>query len=273
MRYAEAPETSYYYDAIRWANGNQIFTEAKQAADALTPNETVTRGGFAVMLRNYDRTKTNRMPTETVLTDAFEDMDETTPEVREAVLGWAYPNGILRGTSEATTNPDGRLTRAYVAAMLSRYDKASVSDGGFKFRVAPPHTMAYCLERGADFILRVRGGAFTLLDENGKATELYSLMSGHDMGELNGFIRKGDALFPVRIRYKRKDAEALERTKQRLKQQESKKQTTISEETKLLNELMVALLMEKFMSGKIFSPSDECRPEFVAGDKDVFAPA
>ena len=141
MRYSDVPETSYYYDAIRWANGNAIFTEAKQAADALTPDETVTRGEFAVMLRNYDRTKSDRMKTETNLTDAFEDMDETTPEVREAVLGWAYPNGILRGTSEATMNPDGRLTRAHVAAMLSRYDKATVSDGGFKFRVAPPHTM------------------------------------------------------------------------------------------------------------------------------------
>ena len=141
MRYSDVPETSYYYDAIRWANGNAIFTEAKQAADALTPDETVTRGEFAVMLRNYDRTKNNRMKTETNLTDAFEDMDETTPEIREAVLGWAYPNGILRGTSEATMCPDGRLTRAHVAAMLSRYDKATVSDGGFKFRVAPPHTM------------------------------------------------------------------------------------------------------------------------------------
>jgi uncharacterized protein YkwD len=141
MRYSDVPETSYYYDAIRWANDKAIFTEAKQAADALTPDETVTRGEFAVMLRNYDRTKTNRMKTETNLTDAFEDMDETTPEVREAVLGWAYPNGILRGTSEATMNPDGRLTRAHVAAMLCRYDKATVSDGGFKFRVAPPHTI------------------------------------------------------------------------------------------------------------------------------------
>ena len=36
---------------------------------------------------------------------------------------------------------------------------------------------------------------------------------------------------------------------------------------------MVALLMEKFMSGRIFSPSDERQPEFVAGDEDVFAPA
>ena len=39
---------------------------------------------------------------------------------------------------------------------------------------ATPTGMAYCLERGADFILRVRRGAFTLLDENGKAMELYS---------------------------------------------------------------------------------------------------
>ena len=196
---------------------------------------------------------------------------------------------------------------------------------------ATPTGMAYCFERGADFILRVRRGTFTLLDENGRAMELYSLMSGHEEGELSGFIRKGDALFPVRICYKKKDAESLERTKRRMKQQESKKQITISEETKLFNEyivlitslsfgiayqdilelyrfrwqaeiyfkrlksildfgelpkktpqsalawlngkLMVALLMEKFMSGRIFSPSDERQPEFVAGNKDVSPPA
>ena len=68
---------------------------------------------------------------------------------------------------------------------------------------ATPTGMAYRLERGADFILRVRRGAFTLLDENGKAIELYSLMSGHEEGELSGFIRRGEALFPVRICYKK----------------------------------------------------------------------
>ena len=172
MRYSDVPETSYYYDAIRWANDNAIFTEAKQSADALTPDETVTRGEFAVMLRNYDRTKNNRMKTETNLTDAFEDMDETTPEVREAVLGWAYPNGILRGTSEATMNPDGRLTRAHVAAMLSRYDKATVSDGGFKFRVAPPHTIEE-LYAGS----LAENETYTLLVSEDYADSVYALAS------------------------------------------------------------------------------------------------
>ena len=111
---------------------------------------------------------------------------------------------------------------------------------------ATPTGMAYCLERGADFILRVRRGAFTLLDENGKAMELYSLMSGHEEGELSGFIRKDGALFPVRICYKKKDAESLERTKQRLKRQESKKQITISEEARLLNEYIVLITSLSF---------------------------
>ena len=111
---------------------------------------------------------------------------------------------------------------------------------------ATPTGMAYCLERGADFILRVRRGAFTLLDENGKAMELYPLMSGNEQGELSGFIKKGDALFPVRICYKKKDAESLERTKQRMKQQESKKQITISEETKLFNEYIVLITSLSF---------------------------
>ena len=71
-------------------------------------------------------------------------------------------------------------------------------------------------------------------------------MSGHEQGELSGFIRKGDALFPVRICYKKKDAGSLERTKQRLKQQESGKRITISEETKLFNEYIVLITSLSF---------------------------
>ena len=190
---------------------------------------------------------------------------------------------------------------------------------------ATPTGMAYCLERGADFILRVRRGAFTLWDENGAKLNLDALILSREEGEFSGFIRKDDALFPVRICYKKKDAESIEKTKKRLKRTESKKQTVVSDETKLLNEyivlitslsfgisyrdilelyrfrwqveiyfkrlksildfgelpkkvhesvmawlngkLMVALLMEKFMSRQLFPPSDEPSTQSVARDK------
>ena len=52
MEYTDIPEGTYYYDAIRWARENGIFTAEKLASDTLTPDETITRGEFSVMLRN-----------------------------------------------------------------------------------------------------------------------------------------------------------------------------------------------------------------------------
>ena len=44
-------------------------------------------------------------------------------EAEEAMLGWAWPMGIMEGTSETTINPLGTITRAEVAAMLARFDR------------------------------------------------------------------------------------------------------------------------------------------------------
>ena len=156
MRYADVRNTAYYYDAIRWAREKRIFTAEKQTADTLTPDETIARGEFAVMLRNFDAVRNGGVTTGEPLETRFTDMDETSTEVRNAILGWAYPNGILRGTSETTMNPNGPLTRAHVAAMLARYDRlfgnASGSSGstnesrnangtsGFDFGVVTPNT-------------------------------------------------------------------------------------------------------------------------------------
>ena len=52
LPYTDVPAGMYYYDAIRWAAKSGIFTEAKLTTNTLTPDETITRGEFAVMLRN-----------------------------------------------------------------------------------------------------------------------------------------------------------------------------------------------------------------------------
>ena len=44
-------------------------------------------------------------------------------EAEEAMLGWAWPMGIMEGTSATTINPLGTITRAEVAAMLARFDR------------------------------------------------------------------------------------------------------------------------------------------------------
>ena len=69
-------------------------------------------------------------------------------------------------------------------------------------------------------------------------------MTGKDSGELNAFVRKergenAGKLIPVRICFKKKDADALDSTRKKMKRKESKKQTTISDSTYAFNEYIV----------------------------------
>ena len=52
MPYTDVPEGMYYYNAIRWATKKAIFTMEKLTTNTLNPDEPITRGEFAVMLRN-----------------------------------------------------------------------------------------------------------------------------------------------------------------------------------------------------------------------------
>ena len=59
-------------------------------------------------------------------------------EAEEAMLGWAWPVGIMEGTSATTINPLGTITRAEVATMLARFDRNVL--GGTE-PTAPPSTI------------------------------------------------------------------------------------------------------------------------------------
>ena len=126
MPYVDVPEGMYYYNPIRWAAEQGIFPEERRTADRLEPDGTVTRAEFAVMVYRFHVSQGGKAA-DGIRETGFTDMDNTTAEVREAVLGWAVPHGILRGTTAATMNPDGRLTRAHVAAILYRYDTSGLA--------------------------------------------------------------------------------------------------------------------------------------------------
>ena len=191
MAYTDVPEGMYYYNAIRWATKKAIFTTEKLTTNTLNPDEPITRGEFAVMLHNYDAAKNGASagePTE----NPFTDMDGVTPEVRNALLNWAYPQGILRGTTTTTMNPNGRLTRAHVAAMLCRYDRLTAENkepDGFPFRVLPPHTTeefltgnlspndTYTLVMTEEYA----GSFFTVTSDNVKIIETVSTPNGWEI--------------------------------------------------------------------------------------------
>lgn len=102
----------------------------------------------------------------------------------------------------------------------------------------------YCLSKDCHYIARMRANSFKPYNAEGKQLDLLSIMAGEDSSELNAFVRKergenAGKLIPVRICFKKKDADALDSTRKKMKRKESKKQTTISESTYAFNEYIV----------------------------------
>ena len=68
----------------------------------------------------------------------------------------------------------------------------------------------------------MRANSFKPYDSNGKQLDLLSIMDGKDDGELYAFMRKergenAGQLLPVRICFKRKDKNALDSTRKKMK--------------------------------------------------------
>ena len=135
--FQDVAEDAYYWDAAFWGRHRNILAdEFVENCDTLRPDEPVTRGEFAEMLWKFAREEFGYEAVqgdESVMANSpFTDMDLGDPgvtiTVRRAMLGWAYPNGILSGTSSETMSPNDLVTRAQVAVMLRQYDQKFHAD-------------------------------------------------------------------------------------------------------------------------------------------------
>ncbi len=147
--YSDIIAGTWYTSGVVWAYQNRIFPSANLDRGLLYPGENVRRAEFCVMLYRFaqsmgrasaDPASVERAP--------FTDMDWNRfsmagfgplySEAEEAMLGWAWPVGIMEGTSATTINPLGTITRAEVATMLARFDRNVL--GGTE-PTAPPSTI------------------------------------------------------------------------------------------------------------------------------------
>lgn len=156
--YTDVADSAYYADAVIWGVEHDIFPmwflyNSRNAADVSTtfqPNAVVNRAEFASMLYSFMQDamgdKADETDTAAVMVYLssepgcrFTDMTadaicQSMPEIAgcsiekdvvfgiiSVMMGWAYPNGILTGTSATTMSPEGSVTRAQVAAMLARF--------------------------------------------------------------------------------------------------------------------------------------------------------
>ena len=134
VSYVDVPAGAWYMPGVSWAYQNQIFPSANLSRTLLYPDETVRRAEFCVMLYNFGKTlgkvstdpaAAGQAPFTDVNWDRFSraGFGPLFNEAEEAMLDWAWPMGIMEGTSATTINPLGTITRAEVAAMLARFDQ------------------------------------------------------------------------------------------------------------------------------------------------------
>ena len=102
----------------------------------------------------------------------------------------------------------------------------------------------YCIEKGCQFILRMRSNSFKPYDKDGNQIDFLSYMKENEEGQLYAYARKergenAGKLYPVRICFKKKPVDAIDSTRKKMKRKESKKQLEITPDTYLFNEYMV----------------------------------
>lgn len=111
---------AWYQLGLDWAVENGI-------SDGSNPNNNITREQFAAMLYRYAENAGEDITADTAELNKFIDTINISSYALQP-LAWAVENGIVSGTSGDTISPAGNATRAQVATMLMRYDKAFNDD-------------------------------------------------------------------------------------------------------------------------------------------------
>lgn len=148
--YVDVTAGAWYMPGVAWAYQNRIFASVNLSRTLLYPDEDVRRAEFCIMLYNFARTLGRAASNpDTIAQAPFTDMEWSRfsmagfgpiyNEAENAMLDWAWPTGIMEGTSATTINPLSTITRAEVAAMLARFDRNVL--GGTEPTVQPIPTL------------------------------------------------------------------------------------------------------------------------------------
>ena len=109
-----------YYDAILWAHKNNIAHGFNDGT--FRPNDPITREQFATFLQRF-AANVYGMDTESAHyanLNTFSDASDVDSAYRES-MSWAVGEGIIKGRTATTLDPNGFATRAQVAVILYRF--------------------------------------------------------------------------------------------------------------------------------------------------------
>ena len=107
----------WYADAITWTAENGIFADYDK--DRFKPDDPITREQLAAIFYRYADYKDYDLTVKGDL-DKFKDADKITDYAKTA-MQWAVGSDLVKGRSGALLDPQGKATRAEIAAMLHRF--------------------------------------------------------------------------------------------------------------------------------------------------------
>ena len=116
-RFTDVEAGKWYADAITWTAENGIFADYDK--DRFKPDDPITREQLAAIFYRYADYKDYDLTVKGDL-DEFKDADEITDYAKTA-MQWAVGSDLVKGRSGALLDPQGKATRAEIAAMLHRF--------------------------------------------------------------------------------------------------------------------------------------------------------
>ena len=117
--FTDVTEDAYYADAVIWAVGEGITSGT--TATTFSPNAACTRAQAVTFLwRAAGSPEPESM-------SGFADVSADSYYTK--AVAWAVENGITKGTSDTTFNPNATCTRAQIVTFLWRSQKSPAADG------------------------------------------------------------------------------------------------------------------------------------------------
>lgn len=117
--FTDTPDGAWYEDAVLWAVRNRIMSG--YTASTFGPHDPITREQLAAILWRYAGSPAAEAG------EAYAD-EASIASWAVTAVDWARTCGFINGMSDGSFRPDGRATRAQVAAILMRYDQARTEE-------------------------------------------------------------------------------------------------------------------------------------------------
>lgn len=135
-----------------------------------------------------------------------------------------------------------RITTNKIGEKLSNFSFSKndliLADRGY----ATTTGIEYCNEKEAQFILRASANNIRFCDKEGEYIDIRDKVIGKEAGEQTTYVKtKEGKIIPVRICFKKKDKNSIEKTKKKLHRYQVKNQFKMSDKTKIFNEYIVVV--------------------------------